>query len=109
MSLEIDISIQAANLVLNQNAGNLRAIAGTDITWKTRDPKRHFTLEFFTLTIGGEDSPFTCGRTIAEVTAEKPFTGQLRDRLPKGDVGAYKYSVTCGSLVLDPVIIMGDE
>jgi hypothetical protein len=109
MGLEIDISIQAANLVLSANAGNFRATAGTDVVWKTGDKCRTFRLEFFTLQIGGNDSPFTCGTTCAEVSVEKPFKAQLKTRAPKGDVGAYKYSVVCGSLVLDPIIVVGDD
>jgi len=109
MTLEIEISVQAANLVLTQNAGNFRAAAGTGIVWTTADPKRTFTLEFFTLQIGGNDSPFECGTTCTEISCKKPFKGVLKSRVPKGDVGAYKYSVSSGSLVLDPTIIVGED
>ena len=109
MTIEITISVQAANLVSTQNAGNLRASAGTDIVWVTADPKRTFTLEFFTLQVGGNDSPFECGTTCTEISCKKPFKGVLKSRVPKGDVGAYKYSITSGSLALDPIIIVGED
>ena len=109
MTVEINISVQSAALVLSQNAGNLRASSGTDIVWKTADPKRTFTLEFFTLDKGGNDSPFKCGTTCFDVSCNKPFTGVLKERVQKGDVGAYKYCVTSGSLSLDPIVVVGDE
>jgi hypothetical protein len=109
MTIEIDISVKAATLVLSQNAGNLRAAAGTDLVFKTTDPKRKFTLEFFTLSANGTDSPFKCGATCFEVSCEKPFHGVLNERVPKGDIGAFKYCVTSGALSLDPLVIVGND
>jgi len=108
MTLEIDISVQAARLILSENGGNVRVKPGTELVFKTRDPKRRFMLEFFTLQIGGCDSPFKCGATNVEISVEKPFRTTIGER-PAGDVGAFKYSVSTGSLILDPIIVMGDE
>jgi hypothetical protein len=109
MTIEINISVQAAMLVLSENAGNLRAEAGTEIVFKTADPRRTFTLEFFTLSKGGTDSPFKCGATCFEVSANKPFCGVLNERVPKSDIGAFKYCVTSGALSLDPLIVVGGD
>jgi hypothetical protein len=109
MTIEINISVKAATLVLTQNSGNLRADAGTGVCWTTADPKRTFTLEFFTLSNEGGDSPFECGTTCAKVSCKEPFKGVLKTRVPKGDVGAYKYNVTSGSLALDPIVVVGSD
>ena len=109
MAIEIDISVRAATLVLSDNAGNVRASGGTEIVWKTSDKNRKFTVEFFPLQIGGEESPFICGATCGTVSCEQPFKVQLKKRASKTDLGAYKYSVSTGSLVLDPIIVMGED
>jgi len=107
MTIEIEIKVQAAQLVLsNGAAGNFRAEEGAEVTWKTNDPNRQFTLEFFTLSLDGKDSPFQCETTCATVSRGKPFTAKLKSRPSKTEVGAYKYSVSSGSLVLDPVIVL---
>lgn len=109
MTIEIEIKVQAAQLVLtNGAAGNFRASPGSEVTWKTSDPNREFRLEFFTLSLDGKDSPFGCGTTCATVSNGKPFTAKLKPRPDKGEIGAYKYSVTSGSLTLDPVVVLGD-
>lgn len=109
MTIEIEIKVQAAQLLLKDgNLGNFRAVAGAEVTWKTSDPCREFRLEFFTLSLSGGDSPFICETTCATVSAGKPFTAKLKPRPGKNEVGAYKYSVTSGSLVLDPVIVVDD-
>jgi hypothetical protein len=109
MNIDIEIKVKAAVLTLTENAGNLRASSGTSITWLTKDPRRTFTLDFFSLQAGGDDSPFECGATHGTVTAEKSFTVRLKERVPPGEVGAWKYSVSTGGLSLDPVIVMGQD
>jgi len=110
MAIEIDIRVEAGMIVLSSNAGNVRAGQGADIVWTTQDPRRTFKLEFFTLTVDGreDDSPFRSGEIIATVSASKPFRAQLREYfgLEKGSLDAFKYSVSTGSLTLDPTIII---
>jgi hypothetical protein len=107
MTIEIEIRIRAAQIVLSDGAaGNLRALGGTDIVFTTNDPNREFTLDFFTLALEGDNSPFECGANCGKVAKGKPFRATLRRRGDQKDLGAYKYSVSTGSLVLDPVIIL---
>lgn len=109
MTIEIEIKVQAAALVLTQSSGNFRAGAGSEVVWSTNDPNREFRLDFFNLQVGGKESPFTNGVIHARVSRDKPFRAQLQECFPKGEVGAFKYSVSASGLVLDPVIIMAEE
>jgi hypothetical protein len=107
MAIEIEIAVEAGSIVCRPNAGNLRAPAGTEIVWRTKDSKREFNLEFFTLTVGKDDSPFKSKQCDACVTAGQPFTAILKGWEGDGDLGMYEYNITTGkSLVLDPVIVM---
>jgi hypothetical protein len=110
MAIEIDIRVEAGMIVLTSNAGNIRAASGTEIVWTTKDPKRTFTLEFFTLTVDKQedDSPFRGGAIQASVATGKPFRAQLREYfgLDRGSLDTFKYSVSSGSLTLDPTIVV---
>lgn len=110
MAIEIDIRVEAGMIVLTSNAGNIRAPMGTEIVWTTKDPKRTFNLEFFTLTVENkeDDSPFRSGVIQASVAAGKPFRAQLREffGMQRGSLDTFKYSVSTGSLILDPTIVV---
>jgi hypothetical protein len=109
-TIEIEIEVRAASIVCTSNAGNVRGGPGTEIRWKTKDTKREFTLEFFTLTVGAEDSPFESGEESAVVTARQPFRATLKKWVGEKELGLYEYNITTGtSLKLDPVIVMDRE
>jgi hypothetical protein len=107
MAIEIEIAVEAGSIVCRPNAGNFRAPGGTEIIWKTKDKRREFNLEFFTLTVGKDDSPFKSQECDACVSAGSPFKAVLKGWDGGDDLGMYEYNITTGkSLVLDPMIVM---
>jgi hypothetical protein len=121
---EVDISIQNNTLVVGMNGGNVVALPGDRVLWRTAQDAPQFTLEFFQVasepTVQDRKDDADIHIDVARLP-RWPFSEPPPP--PGGVVGptrafagvlsgggqpptTFKYYVTVGNLRLDPIVII---
>jgi hypothetical protein len=118
-AIEIDVDVRNNTLVCGVNGGNVLAIPGSLLIWRSGYGDPEFTLEFFRLAAEPDKEhadhepvnvsrlphwPFTeTAPKTGVVGPTREFSGTLKK---DGEPVAYKYYVTVANLRLDPIVIV---
>jgi hypothetical protein len=110
VTTEIDIDVKNNTVIVGQNGGNVRGKSSDRFVWNSASSQ--FKLRFHPLGVEGApailelpDWPFDEEQPASGIVGPtKKFVGTLSDRNAPG--GAYKYSISVGNLIVDPIIIV---
>ncbi len=112
-TIRITVDVRNNTIICGSNGGNVSSYTDDRIIWLSGDSRLKWTLQFFPLGLENDKAtplpdlpvwPFTEREPAGGIVpATSEFAGTLRKFTAPG---GFKYTITIGNLVLDPIIIV---